>query len=35
MHKYRIRINWSEEDHLFVAEVPDLPGCMAHGDSHA
>lgn len=32
-HKYEIRIFWSAEDEVFVAEVPDLPGCMAHGDT--
>ena len=31
MHKYEIIIYWSNEDQLFVAEVPELPGCMAHG----
>jgi predicted RNase H-like HicB family nuclease len=31
--KYGIRIYWSAEDNLFLAEVPDLPGCMAHGDT--
>ena len=30
MHKYEIIIFWSKEDNLFVAEVPELPGCMAH-----
>ena len=25
--------NWSNEDQAFVAEVPELPGCMSHGDS--
>ena len=34
MEKYEIIIFWSEEDHSFIAEVPELPGCMAHGDSH-
>ncbi len=34
-HKYEILIYWSDEDQLFVAEVPELPGCMAHGDTHA
>jgi predicted RNase H-like HicB family nuclease len=29
--KYEIIIYWSEEDGLFVADVPELPGCMAHG----
>lgn len=33
MHKYEIIIYWSDEDHAFVADVPELPGCMAHGDS--
>lgn len=33
MHKYEIIIYWSREDQVFVAEVPELPGCMAHGDS--
>ena len=34
-HKYEIIIYWSNEDQVFVAEVPELPGCMAHGDTHA
>ena len=33
MHKYEIILYWSNEDRAFVAEVPELPGCMAHGDS--
>ena len=33
MHKYEIILYWSNEDHAFVAEVPELPGCMAHGDT--
>ena len=31
MNKYEIIIYWSEEDGAFVAEVPELPGCAAHG----
>lgn len=31
MHKYEVIIYWSAEDEVFVAEVPELPGCMAHG----
>jgi len=31
MNKYEVIIYWSEEDHAFVAEVPQLPGCSAHG----
>jgi predicted RNase H-like HicB family nuclease len=34
MHKYEIIIFWSEEDGAFVAEVPELPGCMAHGETY-
>ena len=34
MHKYEIVIFWSVEDDAFVAEVPELPGCMAHGSTH-
>ncbi len=33
MHKYEIILYWSEEDKVFVAEVPELPGCMAHGQT--
>ena len=28
---YEIILYWSNEDKAFVAEVPELPGCMAHG----
>lgn len=31
MQRYEIIIYWSNEDNVFVAEVPELPGCMAHG----
>jgi len=34
MDKYEIIIYWSEEDQAFIAEAPELQGCMAHGDSH-
>jgi predicted RNase H-like HicB family nuclease len=33
MNKYEVIIYWSEEDEAFVAEVPKLPGCAAHGPS--
>jgi len=33
MHKYEVIIYWSEEDGAFVAEVPELPGCAAHGET--
>ena len=33
--QYKINIYWSDEDQVFIAEVPELPGCMTHGDTHA
>ncbi|GAB6043714.1 type II toxin-antitoxin system HicB family antitoxin [Endothiovibrio diazotrophicus] len=33
MYKYETIIYRSEEDQSYVAEVPGLPGCMAHGDT--
>ncbi len=33
MHKYEIIMYWSKDDEEFVAEVPELPGCAAHGDT--
>ena len=35
MDKYEVIIYWSNEDDIFVAEVPELPGCTAHGDTKA
>lgn len=32
---YLVRIFWSEEDEAFVAEIPALSGCVAHGDTIA
>ena len=28
---YEMIIWWSQEDEAFVVDVPELPGCMAHG----
>ncbi len=33
MSKYEVILYWSGEDGIFVAEVPELPGCMAHGST--
>lgn len=30
-NSYEMIIWWSAEDDAFVVEVPELPGCMAHG----
>ena len=32
--KYEMIIFWSEEDKLFIVEVPELPGCMADGKTY-
>ena len=32
--KYELVIYWSEEDQSFIVEVPELPGCVADGDSY-
>lgn len=32
--KYEIIIFWSKEDDAFLAEVPELPGCMADGKTY-
>lgn len=34
LDKYEIIIYWSDEDQAYVAEVPELPGCSAHGDTY-
>lgn len=33
MHRYEIIIYWSNDDQAFISEVPELPGCAAHGKS--
>ena len=32
--RYEINLYWSEEDQSFIAEVPDLPGCAADGETY-
>lgn len=32
--KYLTKIYWSDEDKAYIAEVPSLPGCVAHGHSY-
>jgi len=34
MSKYEVIIYWSADDDAYVAEVPELPGCMADGASY-
>ena len=35
MMKYEVIIYWSEQDGAFIAEIPELPGCMADGATKA
>ncbi|MDR1190768.1 MAG: type II toxin-antitoxin system HicB family antitoxin [Verrucomicrobiales bacterium] len=34
MNNYEIIVYWSEDDHTFIAEVPELAGCMADGKTY-
>ncbi|MHB1564302.1 MAG: type II toxin-antitoxin system HicB family antitoxin [Leptospirillum sp.] len=33
MFKYEIILYWDQNDQIYVAEIPELPGCMAHGST--
>lgn len=32
--KYELIIYWSNDDQSFIVEVPELPGCMADGETY-
>lgn len=32
--RYELIIYWSADDNAFIVEVPELPGCMADGDTY-
>lgn len=32
--KYEMIAYWSQEDHAYIVEVPELPGCMADGPTY-
>lgn len=32
-NKYEIILYWDKTDDIYIAEVPELPGCMAHGET--
>ncbi len=34
INKYEIIIYWSKDDNSYIAEVPELPGCMADGKNY-
>ena len=33
--RYELIISWSKDDESFVVEVPELPGCLADGQTYA
>ena len=33
MDRYEMIMWWSDEDNVFIVDIPELPGCMAHGDT--
>ena len=32
--RYELIVYWSSEDSAFIVEVPELPGCMADGQTY-
>jgi len=34
MIRYEMIVYWSEEDNAYIVEVPELPGCMADGQTY-
>ena len=33
MYKYAMFVQWSDDDNCYIVSVPDLPGCMADGET--
>ena len=33
MAKYSMIVSWSDDDNCYIVSVPDLPGCMADGET--
>jgi predicted RNase H-like HicB family nuclease len=33
-YKYEVIIYWSDDDNAYIAEVPELAGCMADGSTY-
>ena len=34
MYRYEMVVYWSDQDEAYIAEVPELPGCMADGATY-
>lgn len=34
MYKYEVIVWWSEKDQTYIAEVPELPGCVSDGKTY-
>ena len=32
-HHYHINVFWSDDDECWIADIPDLKPCSAHGDT--
>ena len=35
IRQYQVVTYWSDDDHAFIAEMPELPGCMSDGNTEA
>ncbi|HEX5503234.1 MAG TPA: type II toxin-antitoxin system HicB family antitoxin [Thermomicrobiales bacterium] len=31
--RYSMTVEWSDKDHAYIVTVPELPGCVTHGDT--
>jgi predicted RNase H-like HicB family nuclease len=33
-HHYSLVVEWDPEDEIYIATVPELPGCRTHGSTY-